>query len=346
MAITAYTGMPGSGKSYEVVKSVIVPALKRGQRVVTNIRGVTDPECVAVTAQHLGLPPGRVLQLLKTFHDEDMYRPDFFPTSGNDDGVLEWGAVNVIDEAWYVFGKGVKFDEKAQRFLRMHRHETDADDRSTSIVILTQGIDDLTRFVADVVSETTRTVKKTVLGNDKAYWVRKYPGNTEAPTKLISEFSYKYEAPFKHMYKSHRGAKPGDESRIDRRGSVFANTKLLVMAGLVCVCVLFFVLAGPWVWRTLTGSPPSKDQKAPAVAAAGGVAKTAGANSCSEKVMLVERSGGFVRYYVSRGGSLVPVGVNTVSGSPPFLVSSDLCQRPQLTSRSSASRETSSSRNM
>lgn len=37
MAISAYVGVPGSGKSYEVVKSVILPAIKSGRRVVSNI---------------------------------------------------------------------------------------------------------------------------------------------------------------------------------------------------------------------------------------------------------------------------------------------------------------------
>lgn len=334
MAIVAYTGLPGSGKSYEVVKSVIVPALKRGQRVVTNIRGVRDPDCVEVTAKHLGVPPGRVLQLIKTFEKEDMYREDFFPTSGNDDGVLEWGAVNIIDEAWWVFGKGTKFDQRAQLFLRMHRHEEDGDGRSTLIVVLTQAVDDLTRFVADVVEETTRTVKKLVMGTDKAYWLRKYPGNSEVPSKLVAEFSYKYEAPFKYMYKTGRNG-ASDETRIDRRGSIFANQKLIISAALVAASLAFFALAGPYVWKALTGQ--DSKAKAPTVAAVGGDAKAPGASSCSEKVVLVERSAGVVRYFVMREGSLYPVGLNSVSGSPPFLVSVERCQLAQQSSRSTAS---------
>jgi zona occludens toxin len=40
MPITAYTGLMGSGKSYECVSSVIVPAIKKGRRVVTNVDGI------------------------------------------------------------------------------------------------------------------------------------------------------------------------------------------------------------------------------------------------------------------------------------------------------------------
>ena len=40
MAISAYVGVPGSGKSYEVVKSVILPAIATGRRVVSNVYGL------------------------------------------------------------------------------------------------------------------------------------------------------------------------------------------------------------------------------------------------------------------------------------------------------------------
>src|SRR3972149_1307114 len=40
MANTAYCGVPGSGKTYEVVTEVILPALRSGRRVVSNIAGL------------------------------------------------------------------------------------------------------------------------------------------------------------------------------------------------------------------------------------------------------------------------------------------------------------------
>ncbi|MBJ5389082.1 hypothetical protein JGG32_25795, partial [Salmonella enterica subsp. enterica serovar Typhimurium] len=40
MAINLYVGLQGAGKSYESVKSVVLPALAQGQRVVSNIEGL------------------------------------------------------------------------------------------------------------------------------------------------------------------------------------------------------------------------------------------------------------------------------------------------------------------
>lgn len=37
MSLNGYFGKPGSGKSYSVVEYVVLPALKKGRHVVTNI---------------------------------------------------------------------------------------------------------------------------------------------------------------------------------------------------------------------------------------------------------------------------------------------------------------------
>ncbi|WP_081251346.1 zonular occludens toxin domain-containing protein [[Haemophilus] ducreyi] len=46
MSITAYVGIPGSGKSYEVVNSVIVAHFKKGRRIVTNIEGLDESKLI------------------------------------------------------------------------------------------------------------------------------------------------------------------------------------------------------------------------------------------------------------------------------------------------------------
>ncbi len=37
MAIKIYSGRPGTGKSYNAVANVIIPAVKQGRTVVTNV---------------------------------------------------------------------------------------------------------------------------------------------------------------------------------------------------------------------------------------------------------------------------------------------------------------------
>lgn len=322
MAIEAYTGMPGDGKTYEVVKSVIVPAIRRGQRVVTNIRGL-DPDAIG---KHLGFPPGRVAMLIKQFDLEDAMTPtglapNFFPTEGgNDDGILEWGAYNIIDEAHFVFGTGSKFDNRGKYFLRQHRHE-ESDGQSTQIVVITQSIDDLTSSVKNVVRSTTRCIKKTMYGNHKAYFCRKFMGATEAPGKALNEISAKYEAPYIHMYKSQRAAVV-NEKGVDNRGSIWTNRKLQIGIAVALLATVFLVYS----LVTMNGRlKHSADALKPAgyVAASHNVSSKGTAGTCQTPIVLTETSqNGMQMDYIKGASGLVAVPPLSVSGAGYSRVSS------------------------
>lgn len=77
MAITVYLGVMGSGKSYEAVKSVILPALASGRRVVTNVAGLDELKCheYLKTKGHDPEKLGRIVH----FKNEDLRSPNFFP---------------------------------------------------------------------------------------------------------------------------------------------------------------------------------------------------------------------------------------------------------------------------
>ncbi|MBJ3095365.1 hypothetical protein JGB36_23440 [Salmonella enterica subsp. enterica serovar Derby] len=53
MAINLYVGLQGAGKSYESVKSVVLPALAQGQRVVSNIEGLDSEKVYAYVKKYL-----------------------------------------------------------------------------------------------------------------------------------------------------------------------------------------------------------------------------------------------------------------------------------------------------
>lgn len=328
MAIEAYTGMPGDGKTYEAVKSVIVPALKRGQRVVTNIRGLNAEKI----GEHIGVPAARVRALIKEFHIDDALgtggvKPEFFPTEGgNDDGILEWGAYNVIDEAHFIFGTGSKFDNRGKYFLRQHRHEN-VDDQSTQIVLITQSIDDLTSSVKNVVRATTRCIKKTMYGRHKSYYVRKFNGATETPTKLLNEDSHQYVEPFISMYQTQRG-KVGNEKGVDNRGSIWQRKKLWALVGTVLLATVLIVYKlstfNDSVGRTAdlaTGGKATTRNSA----VTGQTTRTTGNQTCSNPIVLTEiAEGGMLTHYIEADGDLLEVPFQTVSG-PSLQRVSSLC---------------------
>lgn len=61
MSITSYTGKPGAGKSYEVVKNVILPAIAEGRRIVTNIDGIDQQKVLEYVEDHLGPCTGEIV---------------------------------------------------------------------------------------------------------------------------------------------------------------------------------------------------------------------------------------------------------------------------------------------
>lgn len=59
MSIKAYVGRMGSGKTYEVVSVVILGALRRGRRVITNIAGIDFQACSDLLVAE-GIDPDKI----------------------------------------------------------------------------------------------------------------------------------------------------------------------------------------------------------------------------------------------------------------------------------------------
>ena len=60
MAINAYTGLQGSGKSFEVMRSVVLEAIFAGRNVVTNIDGINEERIHAYLVKKREADPDRL----------------------------------------------------------------------------------------------------------------------------------------------------------------------------------------------------------------------------------------------------------------------------------------------
>src|SRR5690554_5594843 len=101
MAINCYTGLMGSGKTYEVVENVIIPNYMKGRRIVTNINGLNEDKIKEY-----------ILKKNKNFNeenfgsivlcsDEQAMKEDFFPQDDiNIESFVKRGDFVVVDEAW------------------------------------------------------------------------------------------------------------------------------------------------------------------------------------------------------------------------------------------------------
>lgn len=238
--ISAYVGLPGAGKSYAVVANVIMPALKEGRRVVTNIPLVRD-EVRKIT------PKGEICELPIEAVATNPETIDDYCTAG---------CVLVLDEAWRLWPAGVKSNQVPESFrslLAEHRHKVDREGRSTQIVIVTQDLQQISAWARSLIEITFVHTQLGHVGANRKYRVASYRGAVDtigAPqSRVIREAYGTYRAAVYKLYTSHTMREGGgtgsvDEKAIDKRATIWGRP--MVWAGLG-----FVVIAPVWAGTTL-----------------------------------------------------------------------------------------------
>lgn len=258
MAVNLYSGYPGSGKSYEVVSSVIVPALKAGRRVLTDIAGINDAEIYAHLVEG-GADRAKLGQLVVAPPDS-VGRPGFFPTEEKPEALVKPGDLVVVDEAWRYWSSGCKLSEEHYSFFRYHRHFVDAKGVSCDLVLITQDAADIDRKVRAVVELHVRMTKLKAIGRPKNYRVEIFSG-AKARGKAQQIIIRKYDAKVFALYSSYEG-KGGDERTIDGRQNMLRGGFFRV----VLPAVVLLGVGGFWfVYRFLSpakAAPVASDAKA------------------------------------------------------------------------------------
>jgi zona occludens toxin len=246
--ISAYTGLPGSGKSYNVVEHVILPALREGRTVVSNLpmhedrlaEAIPDADFRSVTLERIRDTPSLIDELCPP------------------------GAVCVFDELWRLWPAGEKVNripEEFKSFLAEHRHRVDKEGRSMQIVLVTQDLAQVAAFARQLVEQTLIHTKLGHLGAKGSFKVNICHG---AVTGLVAPESRglttrlgKYKPEVFRFYRSHTMSESGkegaDESAIDQRGNIWKRPGLIAMGLLGLACLGF---GGNWVYG-VTKDPAS-----------------------------------------------------------------------------------------
>ncbi|VVE53182.1 zonular occludens toxin domain-containing protein [Pandoraea commovens] len=234
MAINAYTGLMGSGKSYEVVSSVIVPAVIAGRRVVTNIDGI-QPGLIREYCIDVRKADADTLGEIVPVTNDDVTRDDFFPNEANPDAetLVKPGDLVAIDEAWKFWAIGSKLKPEHMDFFRMHRHYAHPETGITcDVALMIQAIGDLHRQVRAVVEVTFVTKKLKELGLTRNYRIELYEGGKVTKSNRIDIFTKRYGKAIFPLYQSYAGGK-GKERSIDRRQNILSNKRLWFTVGLM-----------------------------------------------------------------------------------------------------------------
>lgn len=236
MAILAYVGIPGSGKSYEVVSSVILEHFKKGRRIVSNIEGVTHQKLVDYCVAN-GTEPKDLGEFVSV-DDETCQRADFFPYKGADTTICNAGDLICIDEVWRIFPSD-KIHENHRSFLAEHRHFTDpVTGVCCDLVVINQSVAQLPRFIKDRIEMTYQMSKLTALGMRNRYRVDVFTGAKTTKTNRTLQLQRKYDKAIFNLYKSYDGVN-GKENVVDDRGNIFKSFQFKLMIVLVLLLAIF-----------------------------------------------------------------------------------------------------------
>ena len=230
MSVVAFTGLPGSGKSYGVVAHVILPAIRAGRFVVTNI-----PLNRALLFQEFPDADVRIIRSLEEYESGEKFRE------------LPPGAVIVLDEVWRIWPAGIKAHEApkaAKEFLYEHRHLVGADGYSTEIVLVTQDLAQISNFARLMVEKTMVATKMSAVGATGAYRVDMYAGavcGSRGPKdRLLGQQNGRYTEEVWRYYKSHtKSQSVGKEIQPDKRGVIWKQPIFVLGLPFAAVAVLF-----------------------------------------------------------------------------------------------------------
>lgn len=259
MAIDAYVGLPGHGKSYSVVEHVVIPSLKQGRHVVTNIPLNAD----ALLMDFGGL----ITQLPEDWHEVESL-----------DDLVPHGAVFIVDECWRRWPSGQSTHSASvsdKSLFAEHRHRVDVKGRSMRVVLVTQDLAQISNWLRLLVENTYRISKK----SKKFYTVFIHHGaitGTRPPAKtIIRQTGGAFKKEIYQYYSSatfSESGTVGDESKADNRSSILKSFGLWAAFGSAFLLFLFgsmgvnsFFNSSPSAPKASTDRPVERAEPVPKI---------------------------------------------------------------------------------
>lgn len=235
MPMSVYVGPPRSGKTFEAVANVIVPALRDGRRVVSNISGLNEDQ--------LALYTGRDDLELVQVTDDQLRDIAIYPTREGPGTIIRGGDLLVVDEAHNVFpAVGSKsLDPGFLMFFRTHGQMVDERGIALDIVFISQAINDIHVGIRRACEFVFNIRNLRMFGASKRYKVLTYMGWRMSEKEFLKSEFKKYDPAIYKLYQSFAGGVDGVLAVVDSKQRVFTKGKLLFMLAML---VLFALLLG------------------------------------------------------------------------------------------------------
>ncbi|MBI6424672.1 hypothetical protein JEP31_18615 [Proteus mirabilis] len=263
MAISAYVGVPGSGKSYEVVSNVIIPAFMKGRRIVTNLYGISQDKINAYCLAHRKADADSLGEIVYV-DNEQVMDDNFFPYMENDvlaeNTFCRSGDLICLDEIWRIWENDKKIPKNHRSFIAEHRHFDGENGNTCDLVVLNQSVSGLPRFIKDRVESTFRMTKLTALGLRSRYRVDVYTGIKLFKSNKVSSYQCKYDKKIFPLYQSHVNGQ-GVEQVVDKQQNVFSSPKVILM---LCAFPILLLISLNFLYQFFTRFDAKNEVDVPA----------------------------------------------------------------------------------
>ncbi|HCC8175543.1 zonular occludens toxin family protein [Klebsiella pneumoniae] len=237
MPITAYVGVPRSGKSYEVVKSVIIAAVASGRRVVSNIYGLNEDKIKSYILKNYKNVKPEQLGVLVLVDNATCVNENFLPSMENMDTFCKAGDLVIIDEVWRVWGSDKDIPKNHRSFIAEHGHFVHPETGVMSdLVVINQTVSDIPRFIKARIETTFRMQRLVALGLNKRYRVDVFQGVKLTKSNRTNFYQERYRKEIFELYQSVQGSNPV-ESKTDKRQSIFSSKLILFSIFLIPVLI-------------------------------------------------------------------------------------------------------------
>ena len=259
MAIQLYTGMTGSGKSYNALANIIVPALKDGRTVVTNVP-------LRLSSLFADIETGAILPLPQDMTSDtvvDYLKHSNYPP----------GSVYVIDEAFSLFPSGQKANnvpESLREFFSMHRHVVSVDGKASDIYLMAQNYQQLASWIRQLISSMTVHTNLKATGLDKKFRADFYQFELDGQRvkdRLVRSDIGSIKEPYINYYVSNSRSDAGmqgdvyDKS-VDTRSSLFlTHKKNLMIAGIAGIFSFGFVGYSIYDFASMGSAAPENQEQ-------------------------------------------------------------------------------------
>lgn len=258
MGLTLLHGLNGSGKTYHAVKDFLIPALKAGRNVVTNIDGI-DTEYLHIA---FGIPYENLNKLVMFPPGEDLSQ-----SGGFDDPMTRFYEICqkqnntlVLFDEIQTYYPALAWKENPHRsaftsYVTQHRKYGD------DLVALTPDASKVDSAIRNIFHYNIHFKKAGLIGqNDRYFYNVRYA--SEFDTKPLKTGTGKYEAEYYAAYKSFRADKEGETKMSNFR---FAPKSLLLVAFIALLGLLYSLYKVKQNRESAAVDPPSVSAPGPGV---------------------------------------------------------------------------------